>query len=121
MKRSEEKRSKNEKYFCSLCENYFEHVEHNTPIFNNWDADIIIHDIKVAVLWNGPWHYRKITKAHSVLQVQTRDKIKIEEIEKAGYIPYIIKDDGKYNQKFVENEFQKFLNNFNLEIRKIAQ
>ena len=114
MKRSEEKRSKNEKYFCSLCENYFEHVEHNMPIFNNWDADIIIHDIKVAVLWNGPWHYRKITKAHSVLQVQNRDKLKIKEIEKAGYMPYIIKDDGKSNQKFVENEFQKFLNNFNL-------
>ena len=113
-KQAEERRSKNEKYFCSLCEKYFENVEHNIPMFNKWDADVIIHDIKVAVLWKGPWHYRKITDKHSVLQVQNRDKIKIKEIEKAGYIPYIVKDDGKYNQRFVEEEFQKFLKCFAL-------
>ena len=84
-------------------------MEHNLPIFNNWDADIIIHDIKFAVLWNGPWHYRKIKNSHSVKQVQNRDNIKIREIEKFGYTPYIIKDDGKYNEAFVKEEFNKFI------------
>lgn len=109
-KQSEDRRSKNEKYFCELCEHHFKNVKHNEAIFNGWDADVIIEDIKLAVLWNGKWHYEKITEKHSVEQVQNRDKIKIEEIKKAGYKPYVIKDMGKYNPKFVEEEFQKLIN-----------
>ena len=103
------KRSKNEIEFCKLCENYFNNVEHNKPMFNGWDADIIINDIKYAILWNGKWHYEQITKSHSVKQVQNRDKIKIEEIKKCNYIPYIIKDMGGYNLNFVKKEFDKFI------------
>lgn len=73
------------------------------------DADVIIEDLKIAVLWNGKWHYEKITEKHSVVQVQNRDKIKISEIKKAGYIPYIIKDVGKNKKAFVESEFKKFI------------
>ena len=36
-------------------------------------------------------------KNHSVKQVQS------------GYTPYIIKDMGRYNPKFVEEEFNKFI------------
>ena len=106
---SENRRSKNEIEFCKLCENYFDNVEHNKPIFNGWDADVIIHDIKYTILWNGKWHYEQITKSHSVKQVQNRDKIKIEEIKKCGYIPYIIKDMGSYNLDFVNKEFNKLI------------
>jgi hypothetical protein len=60
------RRSKNEIKFCILCEQNFSNVEHNKPIFNGWDADIIIHDIKYAILWNGAWHYKKLNKKHSV-------------------------------------------------------
>lgn len=60
LNQGENRRSKNEKYFCELCEKRFKDVKHNEPIFNGWDADIIIEDIKVAVLWNGKWHYQKI-------------------------------------------------------------
>lgn len=38
-------------------------------MFNGWDADIIIEDLKIAILWNGKWHYEKITEKHSVSQV----------------------------------------------------
>lgn len=107
----ETRRSKNEIAFCELCEKYFKNVKHNERIFNGWDADIIIEDYKIAVLWNGKWHYEKITKNHYVEQVQNRDKIKIEEIKKAGYVPYIIKDVGKYNINKVKNEFNLFLEN----------
>ena len=41
-------------------------------------------------------------------QVQARDKIKTAIIEKYGYIPYVIKDMGKYNKAFVEQEFEIF-------------
>lgn len=106
---SSTRRSKNERYFCELCEKHFQNVKHNEPLFNGWDADVIIEDNKTAILWNGKWHYEKITKNHSLEQVQNRDKIKIEEIKKCGYKPYIIKDMGKYNSQFVEKEFEKFL------------
>lgn len=104
---SQNRRSKNEVYFYELCKNYFKNVLANKPIFNGWDSDIIIEDFKIAVLWNGVWHYKKITKKHSVKQVQNRDFIKISEIKKCGYEPYIIKDLGKFNKFFVEEEFNK--------------
>lgn len=101
------KRSKNEILFASFCQQHWTVLE-NTPMFNGWDADIILPDHKVAVLWNGPWHYKKITKKHSVEQVQNRDKIKLKEIEKAGFIGYVIRDNGSFNQRIVEQEFQRF-------------
>jgi hypothetical protein len=107
-KQSESRRSKNEKYFAELCANKFQNVLMNVAMFNGWDADVIIKDYKIAVLWNGVWHYNKITKKHSVKQVENRDKIKISEIKKLGYEPYIIKDLGKYNKFFVEKEFEIF-------------
>lgn len=108
---AETRRSRNEIYFYELCKNHFKNVENNKQLFNGWDADIIIHDIKVAVLWNGIWHYKKVKKQQSLDQIQTRDKIKLDNIIKYGYKPYIIKDLGKYNKKFVEKKFNEFINN----------
>lgn len=108
---AEIRRSKNEIYFYELCKNYFKNVENNKQLFYGWDADIIIHDIKVAILWNGIWHYKKVKKQQSLDQIQARDKIKLDNIIKYGYKPYIIKDLGKYNKKFVEKKFNEFINN----------
>lgn len=47
-------------YFCELCEKEFKNVGHNEPIFNGWDADVLLYDIKVAILWNGKWHYETV-------------------------------------------------------------
>jgi len=110
------KRSANEKYFAELCSEQF-NVLTNESIFNGWDADIILEDHKIAVLWNGKWHYEKITKNHSVKQVQNRDRIKIREIKKAGYIPYIIKDMGGFNKEFVEGKFEKFMSDMKNKIK----
>ncbi len=107
--KKQQRRSKNEIYFYELCQKYFNNVKNNECIFNGWDADVIIEDIKYAILWNGIWHYKQIYKRQSLKQVQTRDKIKIDNIIKCGYTPYIIKDMGKENKKFVEQQFQIFL------------
>jgi hypothetical protein len=102
-------RSKNEKYFAQLCKKEFQNVECNKRIFNGWDADVVIHDCKIAILWNGPWHYRQIGKSH-LSEIQNRDKIKTHEIEKMGYVPYVVRDDARRNgEKFVESEFEKLL------------
>lgn len=103
------KRSKNEISFANLCKDYFDEVLLNEPIFNGWDADIILPKNKIAILWNGKWHYEKITKSHSLEQVQNRDKLKIFEIQRAGYFAYIIKDMGRENSQFVQKEFEKFI------------
>jgi len=61
------------------------------------------------VLWNGIWHYKQVRKKHSLAQVQSRDKIKMDVIIANGYTPYVIKDMGKHNKKFVEERFAEFM------------
>ena len=105
----ENRRSKNEIYFSKLCNENFSNVITNEPMFNGWDADVILLNEKIAVLWNGNWHHKKITKKHSVKQVQNRDKIKLKEITKLEFLPYVINDYGKCNTEFVHEEFEKFI------------
>jgi hypothetical protein len=104
----ETRRSKNEIAFANLCKTAFQNVQTNERIFNGWDADVILPNEKIAVLWNGNWHFKKITQLHSVQQVINREKIKIDEIRKMGYTPYIVEDRGRYNLSFVRSEFKKF-------------
>ena len=101
-------RSKNEIHFAELCKTIYKDVLTNMPIFNGWDTDVILTNEKIAILWNGVWHHKKITKKHSLEQTKNRDKMKIREIIYAGYIPYIIDDFGGANPKFVIQEFEKF-------------
>lgn len=109
---SQQRRSKNEILFYNLCAAEFNNVKHNDPCFvsptGNWDADVVLHDHKVAVLWNGVWHYKKIHGDHSLAQVQQRDKIKLQVIANNGYTSYTVQDNGKHNVEFVRNEFLKF-------------
>lgn len=102
------KRSKNEIYFAELCQEYFT-ITTNEPYFDGWDADVIIHEQKIAVLWNGAWHYKQISRTQQLTQVQARDKVKTAIINKYGYTPYVIKDMGKYDKRFVEEQFAIFL------------
>jgi hypothetical protein len=102
------RRSKNEVYFAELCKEYFT-ITTNEPYFDGWDADVIIHDHKIAILWNGAWHYKQISKTQQLTQVQARDRVKTAIINKYGYTPYIIKDMGKYDKQFVEEQFEIFL------------
>ncbi len=93
--------------------------ECNNSIFvdrngGKWDADVIIHDHKIAVLWNGAWHFRKLREGHSVAQVQNRDRIKMAVIKANGYIPYVIEDEGLSSKEkdrlaLVKAEWVKFL------------
>jgi len=88
------KRSKDEIKLFDLCVDHFINVTSNdTSIANGWDADILLHDYKIAILWNGPWHYREMGfKNHSLKQVQNRDSIKIKEFQKMGWIVEIYED-----------------------------
>jgi hypothetical protein len=108
------RRSKNEIYFAELCAKQFSNVTTNQNIFAGWDADVLLNEHKIAILWNGPWHYIFCGGKHSLRQVQSRDEIKLKKIAEAGWESYSIKDfdnksHGKYSKEFVEQEFNKLL------------
>lgn len=87
------KRSKDEIRLFELIKNKFNNVTANEKIANGWDADILIYDIKVAILWNGPWHYKEMKLSnHSLKQVKNRDTIKIKEFNKIGWEVVIFED-----------------------------
>lgn len=66
-------------------------------------------DEKIAIMWNGAWHYKKLFEGHALEQVQNRDRIKKKEVANFGFTLYIIKDMGTENKNFVRKEFSKFL------------
>lgn len=87
------KRSKDEIKLFNLCCNHFHNVNNNTVIVDGWDADIILNDQKIAILWNGPWHYQQMPLSrHSLSQVQNRDRIKIDILTKAGWQVVVFED-----------------------------
>jgi len=104
-------RSKNETYMFELCVEHFgpEDVMSNPKIFNGWDADIVIKSLKLAIRWNGIWHYKKIREKHNLEDVQRRDRLKEKAIKECGYEVYTVKDMGRHNKKFVKEQFSIFL------------
>ena len=75
------KRSKNEIYFANLCSLHYR-ILTNVKMFEGWDADIILSDHKIAVMWNGIWHYKKVTRTHNLEAIQRRDALKIFSYQK---------------------------------------
>jgi G:T-mismatch repair DNA endonuclease (very short patch repair protein) len=87
-------RSKDEIKLYDLCFSAFTNVKHNEQLVDGWDADIILSDHKIAILWNGPWHYSEMPGLiHSLSQVQNRDTIKINTLQNAGWQVIVFRDD----------------------------
>ena len=86
-------RSKQEIQLYHLCADHYSDVLHNEVIADGWDADIVIPSKKVAILWNGPWHYRQMPVSnHSLAQVQNRDRIKTKLFESLGWKVFVFED-----------------------------
>ena len=104
-------RSKNERLFFELINEQFDDALPNQRIFNGFDADVTIPSLKLAIHWNGIWHYKQVFNGgygkYQFEQVQERDRQRILEIENCGYLNYIIKDMGGFNPEFVREEFDK--------------
>lgn len=105
------KRSYNEIMFSEIMKTKY-NIICNEPMFNGWDADVILPEYKIAILWNGNWHYKNI--CNQLHMVENRDRIKYNEIIKCGYMPYIIVDLGKKSLLKCEKEFKKFNNFLNI-------
>lgn len=86
-------RSKDEMTLYDLCHQKYNNVDHNKHLVDGWDADIILNDQKIAILWNGPWHYKEMPGLiHSLKQVQSRDRIKQKLFKKKGWNVVIFED-----------------------------
>lgn len=87
------KRSVQEIELYNLCLTKFPNAKPNKVIADGWDADIVLEEEKIAILWNGPWHYKQMPfKNHSLLQVQNRDRIKTKLFNKLGWEVLIFED-----------------------------
>lgn len=116
IKTNSNNRGKAEIYFSKLCMNHFgeDDILCNEKLFKDkngglWDADIIIKSLKIAVLYDGIFHFVKVKKDMKLEQIKSRDKLKRSIILSNGYKYYTVKDLGKFNKSFVENEFYLFI------------
>lgn len=110
------RRSKAEIYFSELCIEYFTKpaVTCNEQFFidkngGKWDADIILHHLKIAILYNGIFHYKKVYKDQKLERMIAKDRLKEKIIVDNGYTYYTVKDLGRFNKNFAENEFNLFI------------
>lgn len=98
------RRSKDEIRLYKLCEAHFKNVNHNKVLIDGWDADIIIYDETIAILWNGIWHRKQMPhKNHSISQVQNRDRLKKKTLSEAGWKVLVFEDDQWTPQTAFEN------------------
>lgn len=80
-------------------------------MFNGYDSDVILEELKLAIHWNGPLHYRNIFGVEVFDHILHRDKLRYEAIENCGYTNYIIDDSNNkgFSKQKVDEEFNRFL------------
>ncbi len=103
------RRSRGEIALAELCSAQGWTITTNDPIFSGWDADILIHDLRIAVHYDGPCHRRKIYQGQSLDQIQTRDRIKRRQVRSHGWTNHTIADDGSYSAAFVRAQFARLV------------
>jgi hypothetical protein len=87
------RRSKDEIELFELCSEVWE-VESNIIIHGGYDADIVLRDRKLAIMWDGPWHYKEMNGlTHSLKQVQNRDKYRDSKFSELGWTVLHYRDD----------------------------
>jgi predicted nucleic acid-binding Zn ribbon protein len=107
-------RSKNEVMFFSKVREVFPGAIANPRMFDGYDADIVIPELRLAIHWNGPLHYRPLFAMNHFKEIQRKDKQRYEAVETAGYTNYIIDDRNNRGMSIqkVEDEFNLLLTRF---------
>jgi hypothetical protein len=86
-------RSKDEILLYDLCRSRWQSTTNNEVLKDGWDSDIVIHERRTCVMWNGPWHYKQLAMSnHSLSQVQTRDRIKKDVLTGIGWRVLVFED-----------------------------
>ena len=105
------KRSKQEIELFEICNKHFSSVTHNEQLVDAWDADIVLKQYKIAILWNGPWHYKEMNIGnHSLKQVQNRDRLKTKLFKEAGWT-VLIYEDRHFTPQTAFEDIKKYVKN----------
>ncbi len=111
-------RSKGEKLLSQKLTNYGLKVVTNKKMFNGFDADIILPEYKIAIHWNGAWHWKPIAGVNLLNKIKYRDELRYKAIEECGYINYIIIDHKLGTPEFAADiHFRKLIRHLGIEPR----
>lgn len=103
------KRSKAEIQLYELCKTLDENIKHNSPLIDKWDSDIFLPKYNLAIMWNGPWHYKQMNLSnHDLVKVQNRDKLKIKLFASVN-ITTLVFEDRYYTPLAAYNEIMKIV------------
>lgn len=84
-------RSKNEiSFFEKIKKEYSDSIPNY--YIDNFECDVFIPSLKIAIHWNGDWHYNVVITEELLRKIETKDKLKYLYLEKKGIENYIIKD-----------------------------
>ena len=90
-------------------------MHHDMSNAEPYEIDISIPSKKVAISWDGPFHYKPIFGNRKLLRVQSRDKNKQTILENKGWKYISVKDDtNHYDPKFVELKVDEILEAINV-------
>jgi hypothetical protein len=101
-------RSLNEELFYNKLKEFYPSAIANVAIEGR-EADVLLEDLKIAVHWNGAWHYRPLRGKKILNDIQRRDHERYRIFEAAGFSNYIIKDDNSHDPSKVQAELDRFL------------
>jgi len=75
---------------------------------NNRELDVYIPEIKLAIEWNGIYHYKDIRTKEFLIETKEKDLDKIKQCKELNIELYIVKDLTSSN-KFIEEETNKII------------
>lgn len=111
-------RSKGEKLLASKLKENNVKVLTNKRMFDGFDADIILPDYKMAIHWNGAWHWKPIAGINLLNKIKARDRLRYEAVERCGYVNYIIIDHKLGKPEFAADiHFRKLMRHLGIEPR----
>lgn len=103
------KRSKDEIKLFNLCLTIDTNSKSNGVLVDGWDTDIFIPSLNLAIMWNGPWHYKEMKLYnHSLVKVQQRDALKMKLFKEHGY-DVIVFEDRHYTPQSAFQEILKLV------------
>ena len=105
-------RSKAEVYLENKLKEEFPELVMNfndRKLLNGMELDVYIPSLKLAIEWNGIYHYKNIRDDGFFEKVKNKDFMKMTECKKMNIHLYIIKDLTSQN-KFIKDETEKIIN-----------
>lgn len=108
-------RSRGENYLAKLLrERELKVYQSIWNIVSGYEIDIWLPELKAAISYNGPVHYKPIYGEKRLIQVIRRDKYRERKLKELGMKHIVIKDLERFNKERIEQHCHQVLTNLNL-------